>query len=85
MPPNSKSVARPHKWGNPYKVKDYGLERAIALFRDGILGKDLSSEKGRELARKGKDLSELRGKNLGCNCPLDQSCHADVLLELANK
>lgn len=27
---------------------------------------------------------ELRGKNLGCWCPLDQPCHADVLLELAN-
>jgi Domain of unknown function (DUF4326) len=28
---------------------------------------------------------ELRGKNLACWCPLDQHCHADVLLELANK
>jgi hypothetical protein len=27
----------------------------------------------------------LRGKNLACWCPLDQPCHADVLLELANK
>jgi hypothetical protein len=27
----------------------------------------------------------LRGKNLCCWCPLDQPCHADVLLELANK
>jgi len=28
---------------------------------------------------------ELRGKNLACYCALDQSCHADVLLEFANK
>jgi hypothetical protein len=27
----------------------------------------------------------LRGKDLACWCPLDQPCHADVLLELANK
>lgn len=27
----------------------------------------------------------LRGKNLACWCPLDRPCHADVLLELANK
>jgi hypothetical protein len=27
---------------------------------------------------------ELRGKDLACWCPLDQPCHADVLLELAN-
>lgn len=30
-------------------------------------------------------ISKLRGKNLACWCPLDQPCHADVLLELANK
>jgi hypothetical protein len=36
--------------------------------------------KQRELVKIG-----LRGKNLACWCPLDQPCHADVLLELANK
>ncbi len=29
-------------------------------------------------------LPEIRGKNLACWCQLDQPCHADVLLELAN-
>ena len=29
-------------------------------------------------------LAELRGKDLACYCPLDEPCHADVLLELAN-
>lgn len=32
-----------------------------------------------------KILPLLRGKNLACWCPLDQPCHADILLELANK
>jgi Domain of unknown function (DUF4326) len=27
---------------------------------------------------------ELAGRNLACWCPLDQPCHADILLELAN-
>lgn len=27
---------------------------------------------------------ELRGKDLACWCPLDQPCHGDVLLEIAN-
>ncbi len=27
---------------------------------------------------------ELGGKNLACFCPLDQPCHADILLEIAN-
>lgn len=29
-------------------------------------------------------LDELRGHDLACWCRLDQTCHADVLLELAN-
>jgi hypothetical protein len=28
--------------------------------------------------------SDLAGHDLACWCPLDQPCHADVLLELAN-
>jgi hypothetical protein len=31
------------------------------------------------------DVSELRGKNLMCWCELGTPCHADVLLEVANK
>lgn len=27
----------------------------------------------------------LGGQNLACWCPLDQPCHADVLLEIANR
>jgi hypothetical protein len=27
---------------------------------------------------------ELRGVNLVCWCPLDQPCHADVLIKIAN-
>ncbi len=30
-------------------------------------------------------LRELSGKNLACWCKLGQPCHADVLLELANR
>jgi len=31
------------------------------------------------------DLMPLHGHDLVCWCPLDQPCHADVLLELANR
>jgi len=27
----------------------------------------------------------LRGKNLACWCPLDGPCHAEVLLDIANR
>lgn len=30
------------------------------------------------------EIPKLKGKNLACWCALDQPCHADVLLELAN-
>lgn len=30
------------------------------------------------------NIATLRGKNLACWCSLDQPCHADVLLDLAN-
>lgn len=29
--------------------------------------------------------AQLAGKNLACWCPLGQPCHADVLLEVANR
>lgn len=29
--------------------------------------------------------AELAGHDLACWCPLDQPCHADVLLEVANR
>jgi hypothetical protein len=28
---------------------------------------------------------ELRGRDLACYCPLDEPCHADVLLAVANQ
>ena len=30
-------------------------------------------------------VQKLKGKNLACWCSLDQPCHADVLLKLANE
>jgi hypothetical protein len=33
----------------------------------------------------GLQAGHLRGRDLACWCPLDQPCHADVLLEIANQ
>lgn len=30
-------------------------------------------------------LPELRGKDLACWCSTDKPCHADVLIEIANR
>ena len=38
MPPGAVSVARPTRWGNPYDVREYGLELAMRLFEDTARG-----------------------------------------------
>jgi hypothetical protein len=91
MPPNTVYVGRPTKWGNPFVVGeiyyDYSenypqpvekivkdRQHAVELFRKNLYN----------LLRPG-EIEELRGKNLACWCPLDQPCHVDVYLELANE
>lgn len=73
MPPNTVYVGRPSKWGNP--VVHPCSKVAADQFRK--ICKALPPLRA-QIRR------ELRGKNLACWCPLDQPCHADVLLELAN-
>jgi hypothetical protein len=75
MPPNTVKVDRTTKWGNPFGDRDKELSwrsAAVEAFR-------LENHR-----RPASDFAELRGKNLACWCPLDQPCHSDVLLELAN-
>jgi len=54
--------------------------------RTGILSMALDAVTGyprrNELVSR---LPELRGRDLACWCSLDRPCHADVLLELANR
>lgn len=76
MPPNTVKVARPTKWGNRFTVAEYGRDLAVANHRRHIAGM---------MAIRALDLSELRGKNLACFCKLGEACHADTLLEIANR
>lgn len=43
------------------------------------------SRNGHFLMHVGKIRAALASRDLACWCPLDQPCHADVLLELANE
>jgi hypothetical protein len=88
--PDAVIVARPSKWGNPWPVgstvfvehaRPAGIyvrefrvtpELAVALFRQAFTP-DVPEIR-----------EELAGRDLACWCPLDQPCHGDVLLELAN-
>lgn len=74
MPPNTVSVARPGPWGNPYRIGTCLIgdaQDAVDAFRANL--------------PRGLDLSALRGRNLACWCKPGAPCHADVLLELANR
>lgn len=90
LPPNTVSVARPTKWGNPHRVGTGFHEcrtpqEAVDKFR---LGFKMIADHGftdSPVGRMARDLHELRGKNLACWCRLDQPCHAEVLLDLANQ
>ena len=83
MPPNTVYVGRPTRWGNPYVVGNTGIkdsEDAVFAFEEMLkYGSD------EIYPMEDKIIDELRGKNLACWCPLDQPCHADVLLRIANQ
>lgn len=76
LPPNTRSVARPSKFGNAFKV-DGDTTRAQAVENHRVATLD-------RLKTDPNYLDELRGKNLACFCPLTEECHVDTLLALAN-
>jgi hypothetical protein len=76
LPPGVIVVTRPTKWGNPHPLT-LGRPEAVRRYREDLLA-------GR-LAVTVEDVRrELRGRDLACYCPLDEPCHADVLLAVAN-
>ena len=94
MPPNTVYVGRPTVFGSPINRK-LGPGTGLRLYKYFIRhqwaqleqeGCNIVDILGLQILA--KKLSEavvtLRGKNLACWCPLDQPCHADILLELAN-
>jgi len=94
MPPNTVSVCRPGRWGNPFIVGKHGTaERCVYLFRAMLAGylcvtADAECIRAQQRFMKRNtisDLARLRGKNLACYCQLGQPCHAEVLLDLANR
>lgn len=85
-------VGRPTKWGNPFKPGEPDVDgprsrqRCVKLFEfffAAIFGD--FNEQSCSYSVSPYALDELRGKDLACWCPLDQPCHADVLLEMANR
>ncbi len=80
--PGAVKVDRSTKWGNPHRAEVVGADLAVRLFR-----RDLEHGGFGPLHRRIgiADLILLRGRDLACWCKPGAPCHADVLLELANK
>jgi hypothetical protein len=90
MPEEAIYVGRPTKWGNPWRtapafesagirIPEITIESAVALHRQQMLARIAQWP-----SLKAELIAELRGHDLCCWCRLDQPCHADVLIELAN-
>ena len=84
IPPDAIYVGRPSKWGNMFKItKTVDRLAAVHRYKDWIEEQIRLGNVGFGKQYK-YNLEELRGHDVVCWCtPL--SCHADVLLELANK
>lgn len=79
MPPDAVYVGRPTIYANYANWKEIGREAAVADFRFRLRNWQTDDPAGFQRA-----LDALRGHDLACWCPLDQPCHADIWLELAN-
>jgi hypothetical protein len=91
MPPNTVKVDRSTRYGNPYVARGACGCSSLGECRRHLIHVDTPAaavEAFRAIARSSDQLmlirEHLHGKNLACWCPLDQPCHADVLLEIAN-
>jgi len=80
MPENTVYVGRPTRWGNPNDWRRSGRTKAVEAFKAEWL--DFFALDAEALPRLQHNLG---GKNLACWCPLGSPCHADVLIEFANK
>ena len=79
MPPNTIYVGRGSMWGNyaAFRHSTIKGKKAVSLFCDWVDNEASDAWKGRAAI-------DLRGKDLACWCSLDEPCHADVLLKIAN-
>jgi hypothetical protein len=85
MPENTVYVGRGSRWGNPYRIGARDRRTGGVLDRSVVIERFTEALVVGHLRFAEADCIALRGKNLACWCSLNDPCHADVLLELANK
>jgi hypothetical protein len=87
-PPGTFAATRGSHLGNPFAVEVHGREEAIRLHQDALLSGTLNSpvakRRGQVRMITCEDLRKFKGRPIGCACRLDEPCHVDTLLEIAN-
>ena len=92
MPKGAVYVGRGSPWGNPFVVGKHGRKkRCVELYEKLLSGwvcyttdEECFEKQHRTYKYVAKHRVDLRGKDLVCRCRLDQPCHADILLRVAN-
>ena len=86
---NGVYVGQGSKWNNPFRKRDTdrlrGEADVEAAYQKGGWREAAKLLYRDYLLEEGLDPKELRGKDLICICRLEDPCHADVLIELANR
>ena len=78
-------VSRPSKFGNPWHVgPDTSRKTAVDQYRKWLRG-DMGGHLSEQRRAVIESLPELRGRDLACWCPIEEPCHADVLIEMARE
>jgi hypothetical protein len=88
-PEGSVVVSRGTRWGNPFVVgRDGTASECIRKYKEELFPYRHNGGTMDELFTSVANLEEiqdtLRGKDLACWCSLDEPCHADLLLVIAN-
>lgn len=90
MPEGAMYVGRPTKYGNPFQGAREDAQWAVDRYTEFLSEPKHLAVVNRGLyyfnhGSYGPDIEALRGRDLVCWCALDAPCHADVLLDIANK
>lgn len=70
------------QWENWSYSNNFSIKDVVELYEQWVDGQLRNNRL--PLPPRWSDISNLKGKNLSCFCPLSEPCHADVLLRLAN-
>jgi len=71
VPEGALFIGRPSRYGNPFKVSEYGRAEALSKYSDFLSAL---------IADKPDFLKPLVGSDVACYCNLEDECHGDIII-----